>query len=75
MSPFDRTTERYDNDVAFRSIVDMMQSIMLQLHLTPSEVREAAMFACILVERRKMYGSIVITKSELESWLERKEPR
>jgi hypothetical protein len=50
--PWDRVRDRYANDAPFRRVVDMLQAIVLDLHLTPSEVREAAMLACILVEER-----------------------
>jgi hypothetical protein len=51
-APYDRVRERYQHDQAFAATVDCLQGIVLNLHLTPSELREAAMLACILVEER-----------------------
>ena len=52
MSIMTRVEDRYRNDNAFHVVVDQMQRIILELHLSPSELREAAMFACYLVECR-----------------------
>ncbi len=49
----DRVEQRYQNDVEFRTVVDMLQSLVLKLQMTPREIREAAPFACILIERRR----------------------
>jgi hypothetical protein len=50
MMPFDRARERYMHDPQFRALVDSLQASALRLELTPSEIREAATFACILIE-------------------------
>jgi hypothetical protein len=51
--PWDRVRERYRNDAAFHAVVDMLQGMILKMELAPSEVREAAMLACVLVEERR----------------------
>lgn len=41
---------RYQNDPKFKSYVDMMHALIHRAELTPTEVREAAMLACIHYE-------------------------
>jgi hypothetical protein len=53
MMPLDRARERYLLDLQFRTLVDSLQALVLQLELTPSEIREAATFACLLIEERR----------------------
>ncbi len=45
--------DRYENDPQYSALVDMLCGIILKLDLTPSEVRECAMLACIKVESLK----------------------
>ncbi len=47
-----RVEDRYRNDPTFHAAVDGLQRLVLELQLSPSEVREAAMFACYLIECR-----------------------
>lgn len=54
MGDIESLTRRYHNDVNFKMTVDMMMHTIMNLHLSPSEVREAAMFACYRVE--SLYG-------------------
>jgi hypothetical protein len=42
--------ERYHRDEHFRQLVDVLTHFVQQLHLTPTELREAAVFACIRYE-------------------------
>lgn len=60
MMPFDKVSERYRNDVVFHAIVDTLQAAIERLELTPSEVREAAMYACSLVEMRRGFRPFVL---------------
>jgi hypothetical protein len=39
---------RYLNDPVYHQVVDALRDLIRQARLTPSEVREAAMLACIL---------------------------
>jgi len=48
----DRLRDRYQNDAAFHTMVDVLQGAILNMQLTPSEVREAAMLACCMIEER-----------------------
>lgn len=43
--------EKYLNDPVFHRIVDSLRTLLTEHHVTPSEVREAAMLACCLHER------------------------
>jgi hypothetical protein len=43
---------RYRNDATFRHVVDALEHLIVSASLTPSEVREAAMLACIHHEMR-----------------------
>lgn len=45
--------ERYQRDPAFHVLVDMLRSAIVQATYTPTEIREAAMLACILVEMER----------------------
>lgn len=44
--------EKYLNDIQYRGLVDMMCAHIHSCHYTPSEMREAAVLACILYEER-----------------------
>lgn len=84
MIPYDRVRERYLHDAAFKQAVDVMQSMVMGLHLTPSEVREAAMLACIMIEERRTDRPVyvrqecldpdrvaAIMRADLLQWLEK----
>ena len=49
---FEIAETRYQRDPAFRALVDAMYSHIDALKLTPTEMREAAMLACIKFEQR-----------------------
>ncbi len=42
---------RYQNDPVFHVVVDHIRTIIRSATLTPSEVREAAMTACVIEEQ------------------------
>ena len=50
MRPLSKHEQRYQNDAAFRSVVDALMYVVETLQMTPSEVREAAVFACVRIE-------------------------
>lgn len=43
--------ERYYRDAAFKQLVDVIYSMIYKAEYTPTEIREAAMLAAIMVER------------------------
>ena len=47
---FSAAEERYQRDPLFKQLVDVMTMQILDLHLTGTEIREAAMFATIKCE-------------------------
>lgn len=49
----DDVKRRYLNDPVFHAAVEMMRLFLQQAQLAPSEVREAAMLACIIEEERR----------------------
>ena len=46
----------YRDDVSFHAIVDAMSKWILEMHVTPAEVRAAAMYAAIRVESMRVVG-------------------
>jgi hypothetical protein len=46
--------ERYRREPMYHAMVDMLTSVMAKLEMTPVEVREAAVFACIRFEHLNM---------------------
>ena len=57
--------DRYLTDAAFHYVVDSMRALISGAQLTPSEVREAAMLACIIEEERRPARPIVLTDDEV----------
>lgn len=45
--------ERYRRDPMFHALVDMLRSAIARADYTPTEVREAAMLACIIEEQNR----------------------
>ena len=60
------TVTRYYNDPAFRTVVDTMRLIIRSATLTPSEVREAAMTACVIEEMHRPAAPLDCSPAELE---------
>jgi hypothetical protein len=52
--------EKYKNDIHYRSLVDHMVNMIHQAQFTPSEIREAAIFACIKYEESKVRTTMVL---------------
>ena len=49
---YGQAAHRYRTDPAFHQIVDVLTKAIEEMHLTPGEVREAAMLAAIHFEMR-----------------------
>jgi hypothetical protein len=47
---FDEAARRYRDDPGFHGVVEMLRGVIVNLQLSPGEVRDAAMFAAYLVE-------------------------
>jgi hypothetical protein len=54
LTPHLRAEERYYNDPTFRCVVDSLTAAIAKLEMTPAEVREAAVYACIRFEHLNM---------------------
>ena len=48
--PVSTVEDRYGRDPQFRTVVDMLESLIRDAHMTPTEVREAAILATIHYE-------------------------
>ena len=46
--------EKYENDAQYRVLVDLMVTQIETCQYTPSEMREAAVLACILYEQTRL---------------------
>ena len=57
--------QRYMNDTEFHALVDFMVSNIREYKYTPSEMREAAMFACVKVEMTRTPESMVALRSTI----------
>jgi cob(I)alamin adenosyltransferase len=77
--------EKYQNDVRFKALVDMMLAHIEQCNFTPSEMREAATLASILHEQ-KILSKMRLSNAEspslkpieealdaLEKWIDERE--
>jgi hypothetical protein len=70
-------TERYRNDVAFRTLVDSMRAAIDHAEFTPSEIREAAMLAQIIYEETNLrprfveviHGESMIRPVDSDGWM------
>lgn len=52
--------EKYRNDPQYNRLVHVFESLLHQAQFTPSEIREAAMFACIIYERNRTSPAWII---------------
>jgi hypothetical protein len=53
--------DRVSRDPMLKAMVESMASVIEELVLTPTEVREAAIYACCLVEQRRKPGPVHVT--------------
>jgi hypothetical protein len=82
--------DRYDRDPLFRSVVQILVAAIDRLELTPTEVREAAIFACLRHDLLHGYDRIFLSRGpvpvseadaarkrlwEFERWLDQSDPR
>jgi hypothetical protein len=74
LDPLGRTHEKYLNDPIFHHIVTALEASIHRLDLTPGEVREAAVYACMRVEMRRACNYLVPLDYELAAHF-LKEPR
>jgi len=53
-----KAREAYRNDPQYHDLVDVLVGQIEALEMTPSEVREAGVFACILLAERRVYPDV-----------------
>ena len=58
---------RYQNDPAFNLLVTHIEAMIMNAEFTGSEIRQAAMLACINVESRKMTHYRIIPREAEEA--------
>ena len=62
---------RYMNDPVFHAVVDQLRGILRSAMLAPSEVREAAMLACIIEDEYNPRPPLSTSDVEMEIMRER----
>lgn len=62
----DKAREAYRNDPQYHNLVDMLVNQVEALEMTPSEIREAVVFACIILEERKMHPLMMLDFAKVE---------
>ena len=68
MSDLHQMDRRYDNDAIFRCMVDSLQGVLESLMLTPSEIREAAIYAAYRVEVRRLPPAVILRGQDAVDW-------
>lgn len=61
--------DKYYNDSQYRALVDMMYAHIHACHYTPSEMREAAVLACILYEEHHIRPIVMPLSKDVEDAL------
>jgi hypothetical protein len=56
--------EKYRNDPQYKAFVDILTNLIIECKLTPSEVREAAVLACIHNEMMFVQKRFIIPKED-----------
>ena len=56
--------QKYVNDPKYASLVNMMVYLIEEAEMTPSEVREAAILACIIYEEHHIRPSMIVPMNE-----------
>lgn len=57
----DKAREAFTHDPQYHTLVELLVQQIETLQMTPSEVREVAMFACIIVEERRKWPTMIYT--------------
>lgn len=65
----DKAREAYRNDPVYHQLVEVLINQVETLQLTPSELREAAVFACIVLGERSTYPMMFLNvRDEMEEY-------
>lgn len=65
----EKAREAFTNDPSYRALVELLVHQIEMLQMTPSEIREAAMFACIVIEERRMFPLQVYTSEQYKKFV------
>ena len=69
MTKLDQVRDRYRHDTMFHTYVDMMRKCIVDLHLTPGELRDAAMLAALIeLERAPTEWTVRPDTEQFEEW-------
>jgi hypothetical protein len=68
MSKLKNVNDRYCNDSQFQQLVRTLEHCIEDLNYTPSELRDAVMFACLRVESFRS-SRLVAFSPQTEEWL------
>lgn len=58
------------NDTTFHAVVDMLRVAIMKYELTPSEIREAAMLACVMQEEINPSPVVIAVSPEVAAEIE-----
>lgn len=61
--------EKYNNDPAYHQLVTMLENFIDMAQFSPSEIREAAMMACINYEMRHIRRVFIPHNKDIENAL------
>ncbi len=56
--------DRYNRDPAFKSLVDVMHAFIQRAEYTPTEMREAALLACIHHDRLNVRHTLYLDQDQ-----------
>ncbi len=74
LNPLRSPRDRYHNDPLFHLLVDTLLHQIIQCNYTPSELREAAVLACILyAEKYDTSRRVYMIPKEVISWLDERD--
>lgn len=61
-----KAREAYEHDPPYHNLVDGLVQQIEMLQMSPSEIREAAMFACLIIEERNKHPLMIVDLAEVE---------
>jgi len=63
----DKAREAYMHDPQYHHLVDVLVNQIEALEMTPSEIREAVVFACIILDERRMHPLMRLDFAKIET--------
>lgn len=65
----DKAREAFTHDPQYRNLVELLVHQIESLQMSPSEIREVAMFACLIVEERRIYPLPCYTSEQYKKFV------